>query len=61
MRIITCINCGEKLEIDGELKIAQLIDCQHCHKTMEVVWLFPLDLMPYDRAEELLTSSPAQD
>jgi len=49
------------LEIDGELKIAQLIDCLHCHKTMEVVWLFPLDLMPYDRAEELLTNSPAQD
>lgn len=51
MNTISCVFCNEKIKVEGEIQIAQRIECTHCHKSMEVVWLFPLELVPSDGSD----------
>lgn len=46
MTIVNCLFCNNRIEIEGNLEIKQLIECHDCHQIMEVVWLFPLELVP---------------
>ncbi len=61
LNTIECIYCKQKLEIGGELRVTQLIECKHCHKLMEVVWLFPLELAADPASEKSLVLKAQQD
>lgn len=46
MQSHNCPNCSTPLEMGDLPKIGELVQCKHCKKTFEVVWLFPLELIP---------------
>jgi len=46
MHIHNCPNCSTPLLLADLPKIGELVQCQHCASVFEVVWLFPLELIP---------------
>ena len=46
MQSHNCPNCTRPLVLGDLPKIGELVQCQHCDITFEVVWLFPLELIP---------------
>jgi len=46
MQSPNCPNCSKPLTLGDLPAIGELVQCQHCHTTFEVVWLFPLELIP---------------
>jgi lysine biosynthesis protein LysW len=41
-----CPTCSTSLLLSDLPYVGQLVFCQECETTFEVVWLFPLELMP---------------
>ena len=46
MQTYNCPNCLTPFALGDFPKIGELVQCQHCEMTFEVVWLFPLDMIP---------------
>ncbi len=61
MITVKCIFCSELVEIEGKLALKQLIRCPQCQQTMEVVWLFPPELIPGKPPEFQARASTDQD
>ena len=60
MNTIKCIFCKETLEVEDDLRISKLIECDRCKNVMEVVWLFPLELAP-EITSEKFADTPDQN
>jgi len=61
LNTVECIFCKQKFEIEGELRVTQLIECSHCHRLMEVVWLFPLELASDPNSEKSVVLKAQKD
>ena len=46
MQSHNCPNCSTPLELGDLPKIGEPVQCLHCKMAFEVVWLFPLELIP---------------
>jgi len=46
MHSYICPACSSPLSVAENPHIGDLVICQVCHRTYEVVWLFPLELSP---------------
>jgi lysine biosynthesis protein LysW len=46
MHSYLCPSCSSPLSVAETPHIGDLVICPVCHKTYEVVWLFPLELSP---------------
>lgn len=61
MITVKCIYCRELIEIEGKLALKQVIGCPHCQQTLEVVWLFPPEVIPGKPSEVQTGTSSDQD
>lgn len=60
---INCPGCNANLIVDAHPQIGWLIDCTSCKRTLEVVWLYPLELgftETQDQALEMLLDGNVQ-
>jgi lysine biosynthesis protein LysW len=46
-----CPDCGEKVTMQGSVKIGQRVTCPHCQADLEVVETIPLELDWYYEEE----------
>lgn len=46
MLTITCLNCSSTISLEDMPYIGGFVSCQSCEVTFEVVWLFPLEIVP---------------
>lgn len=43
---ISCGSCRQTITLPNPLEIGRVLTCSRCQAEQEVVWLFPLELMP---------------
>lgn len=41
---IICKDCGEPIEVEDEIEVGEIIECQNCGAEMEVINLKPLEV-----------------
>lgn len=46
MPVYKCPICSTSLSLADIPQIGEMVTCLHCELTLEVVWLFPLELLP---------------
>lgn len=44
---VYCQNCKKVVQISSSLEIGKVVECPSCGFKYEVVWLYPLELVPY--------------
>lgn len=57
MPAAVCPSCQGMIELEPEVQIGRPITCPHCSESLEVVWLYPIEV---DLTEEK-TSKNVQD
>jgi len=46
-----CPTCSSPLSVVDLPRIGELVYCQNCETTYEVVWLFPLEMIPVSESK----------
>lgn len=44
MANVKCPHCGAEVHVGEQPQLGQRETCKQCDKTLEVIWLFPLEL-----------------
>ena len=55
--IVFCPVCNNETDVFVSQKIGQLVNCQVCKTTLEVIWLFPISLVPVEEQSQPLVNT----
>jgi len=60
--IATCPDCGEKISIQGEIRLGREVTCPNCEAELEIVETVPVELdWVYDEDEEYIDDEDDED